>query len=98
MPFKKGMDKVGGRKKGVQNKGTDYARKAIGDFVNGNIDRMTEWLDQIAKDDPKAAFDCIMKASEYHMPKLARTEHTGKDGDDLLKFDKIEVVLVKPEE
>ena len=44
-----------------------------------------EWLEQIAvKDGPKAAFTCMMDVMEYHVPKLARTEITGKDGVDLL--------------
>jgi hypothetical protein len=38
-------------------------------------------LDQIADTDgPKAAFQCLMDVMEYHIPKLARTEVTGKDG------------------
>lgn len=30
--------------------------------------------------DPKAAFDAIQSVVEYHIPKLARVEQTGKDG------------------
>lgn len=66
-----------GRPKGVANKATLQAREAIAAFVDGNAHRLTEWLDRIAQDNPKAAFDCFQSVVEYHIPKLARTEHTG---------------------
>ena len=72
-----------GRKKGVPNKATAMAREAIATFVDGNADRLQGWLDAIAEDPrlgPAAAFDRFMDVVEYHIPKLARTEHTGKDG------------------
>jgi len=72
-----------GRPKGVANKATLQAREAIAAFVDGNAHRLTEWLDRIAQDNPKAAFDCFQSVIEYHIPKLARTEHTGKDGEKL---------------
>jgi len=83
MAAHKGHAKAGGRKKGVPNKATVEAREAIAKFVDGNATRLQKWLDQIAEEDPKAAFDRFMSVVEYHIPKLARTEHTGKDGDDL---------------
>jgi len=70
-----------GRKKGVPNKATALAREAIAKLVDGNAERLQEWLDQIAKQDgPKAAFQCLTDLLEYHIPKLARSEITGKDG------------------
>jgi hypothetical protein len=41
-----------GRKKGVPNKATALAREAIARFVDGNADRLQEWLDQIANGRP----------------------------------------------
>jgi hypothetical protein len=41
---------------------------------------LQKWLEDIALDErygPKTAFDCFMSVAEYHVPKLARTEHTG---------------------
>lgn len=71
----------GGSRKGRPNKSTTNAREAIARFVDGNADRLNDWLDQIeAKDGPKAAFNCFTDLLEYHVPKLARHEHTGKDG------------------
>jgi len=71
----------GGSRKGIPNKTTAQAREAISQFVEANTDRLQGWLDQIAETDgPKVAFQCLMDVLEYHIPKLARTEHTGKDG------------------
>lgn len=57
------------------------AREAIAHFVDGNADRLQGWLDEIAAiDGPKAAFGCFVELLEYHVPKLARNELTGKDG------------------
>lgn len=74
-----------GRPKGMKNKSTGYAREAIARFVDGNAERLQEWLDQIAaKDGAKAAMACFIDLIEYHVPKLSRAEVTGKDGADLI--------------
>ncbi len=64
-------------------KATVAAREAIGLFVEGNMDRLQGWLDEIAKDDPEKAFSLFQSVIEYHVPKLARSEITGKDGGPL---------------
>ena len=70
-----------GRPKGVPNKATQNAREAIGQFIEGNAHRVQGWLDEIARDQgAPAAYRCWLDLLEYHVPKLARTEHTGKDG------------------
>ena len=72
--------KAGGRTIGTPNKSTAKAREAIAAFVDGNAHLLQTWLEQIAVDDrygPKTAFECFMAVAEYHVPKLARTEHTG---------------------
>ena len=74
--------KTGGRVAGVPNKSTALAR-----FVDGNSHKLQKWLDEIAMNEklgPKVAFDCFMQVAEYHVPKLARTEHTG-DADQPVK-------------
>lgn len=75
----KGSPKLGGRQKGTVNKTTATAREAIAVFVEGNVERLNGWLDAIAADNPKAAFDCLMSVVEYHIPKLARTEMQALD-------------------
>ena len=72
--------KAGGRTIGTPNKSTAKAREAIAAFVDGNAHLLQTWLEQIATDErygPKTAFECFMAVAEYHVPKLARTEHTG---------------------
>ena len=67
---------------GIPNKSTALAREAIARFVDGNSHKLQEWLEAIADDPkygPKHAFDCFMQVAEYHVPKLARTEHTGSE-------------------
>jgi hypothetical protein len=79
--MKKGVtNNPNGRKKGVPNKATREAREAIAMFVESNTDKLQGWLDKIAEESPLAAFDRFMSVVEYHIPKLARTEHTGADG------------------
>jgi len=80
-----------GRPKGVPNKSTAMAREAIAQFVDGNAHKMQEWLEQVAtgvknEDDkfivlpnPEKAFGMLQSVMEYHLPKLARTEHTGDE-------------------
>lgn len=92
----KGTPKTGGRAPGVVNKATREAREAIAEFVNGNAHRLQGWLDTIAegktdeegafivKPDPVKAFELFKDVIEYHVPKLARTELTGKDGQPIL--------------
>ena len=78
----KSRKKTGGRVAGTPNKSTALAREAIARFVDGNSHKLQEWLDEIAKHEklgPKVAFDCFMQVAEYHVPKLARTEHIGDD-------------------
>lgn len=81
--------KTGGRAPGSPNKATKEARQAIAAFVDGNAHRLTDWLDAVANGDPDndikpnpaKAFELFQSVVEYHVPKLARTELTGKDGE-----------------
>lgn len=68
-------------RKGSPNKATAQAREAIALFVDGNAHRLTGWLDKIALENPKQAFDSFMAVVEYHVPKLARVELGNKEGE-----------------
>ena len=81
MPFQKGQKKTGGKKKGYTSKATENAREAIANLVDKNTPQMMKWLDEIAKESPEKAFDCMTKVMEYHLPKIARVEHGGLNGD-----------------
>lgn len=90
MGFKEGHKKVGGRVKGKPNKTTAEIRDAYQKLVEDNLTNMTEWLVQVAAENPERAMDLMLKLSEYMIPKLARQEVTGADGADLFKNIKFE--------
>lgn len=75
-----------GRPKGSPNKATADVRAAIAAFAEGNAHKLQEWLDRVAegsegvRPDPAKAVDLYLRAIEYHIPKLARTEVTGENG------------------
>jgi hypothetical protein len=69
-----------GRPKGMPNKSTSIVREAIANLLERNAPNMDRWLNEVADKDPHKALDIIQKLSEYHIPKLARTEVTGLDG------------------
>jgi len=72
-----------GRPKGSQNKSSGMVRDAIAAFADGNAHKLQQWLDDVAagvggnRPDPGKAADLYLRAIEYHIPKLARTEHIG---------------------
>lgn len=74
-----------GRPKGSGNKVTMEIRQAYQNLVEMNLENMSGWLASVAADDPEKAFEMMIKLSEYVIPKLARQEVTGADGDDLFK-------------
>lgn len=83
--------KTGGRAPGTPNKATQEVREAIALFAQNNASKFAEWIEQTALGDPEngikpqpdKAADLYLKAIEYHIPKLARQEHVGKDGEDM---------------
>ncbi len=79
-----------GRPKGKPNKTTKHIREAYQKLTEDNLANMSLWLADIAADDPAKAMDTMIRLSEYILPKLARTELTGNDGDDLFKNIKFE--------
>jgi hypothetical protein len=92
MAFKGGDENINrnGRPKGVPNKSTKAIREAYQKLTENNLENMTIWLSQIAAEDPAKAMDLMLRLSEYIIPKLARQEVTGMDGEDLFKNVKFE--------
>lgn len=84
MPFEKG-NSLGGRTKGVPNSTTKEIKEAYQMLVENNLDNMSKWLADVAGDDPKQALELMLKLSEYMIPKLARQEIVGNEGEDLFK-------------
>lgn len=69
-----------GRPKGSLNKTTVDVRAAIARLAELNVPRLNKWIAKVAKSDPGRATELTLRAIEYHIPKLGRTEVTGKDG------------------
>lgn len=75
-----------GRPPGSPNKSTAAVREAIAKMAEENAENFAKWLETVAKENPEKACDIYLKAIEYHIPKLARTEVTGaEDGPILVK-------------
>jgi len=70
----------GGSRQGVPNKTTVDVREAIALIAQRNVVNFENWLNQVATEDPGKAAELYLKAIEYHIPKLARTEQTGPNG------------------
>lgn len=70
-----------GKPKGATNKVNRDIKEAFKNLIEMNLENMTIWLEQVAQDDPYKAMTMIQGLSEYIVPKLARTELTGKDGE-----------------
>ena len=77
MPFEKGESgNPNGRPKGSKNRSTKVMKKAIAELVDDNLDEMSDWLKEMAKADPKAAFQCMLSLMEFHIPKMSRVTYS----------------------
>ena len=86
MAFEKGQSgNPNGRPVGASSEQTKRMKESFAFLIEGNLDRMTEWLDQIAEQDPGKAMDIIIRLSERFVPKLSQQQLTDADGGDLFK-------------
>lgn len=92
-------ERRGGRKKGTPNKVTREFKETVRLLLENNAGNVERWLAMVAegdgdtvKPDPGKALDLMAKLAEYTTPKLGRTEHTGKDGNDLPRSVTINVI------
>jgi hypothetical protein len=81
-----------GRQKGSANKATAKIKEAVVLLVENNLDNMSTWLTDVAKEDPKEALRIVTGLLEYSIPKLARVEAVGEDGGPIRHCIKIEHV------
>ena len=82
MAAPKGHDgQGGGRPKGSQNTKTLEIKQAFQNLLELNTPNMIAWLATVAEDNPAKALDICGNLAEFIVPKLARQELTGKDGN-----------------
>lgn len=96
MPFKPGQPSANpsGRPKGATNKLTRDVKAAITKALEDSAKDFSGWLKSVGEDDPARALDIASKLAEYTIPKLARSEVSGPDGDPLT----IQIVTLAPKE
>lgn len=92
MPFTPGDPNINrnGRPKGSRNHVTKVIEEQFGNVLENKLPDLERWIMQTAQENPAKAADLLMRLSERFLPLIARTEVTGKDGEDLfknLKFD-----------
>lgn len=84
-----------GRPAGVPNKVTTEFRETVRRLLEENSENVSQWLSQVATDDPAKALDLITKLAEYAAPKLSRQEVSGLDGA-AIKLEQVRRVIVDP--
>jgi len=77
----KGKKTGGGSRKGIPNKATADVRAAIAQIAQNNVEQVQEWLQQV--EDPAKRVALFLDLCEYYIPKLARSEMTGPEGEAL---------------
>lgn len=78
-PGKGKTNNPNGRPKGVPNKSTEAIKMVMAEFVGKNMDDMQGLFNEIRANNPQKAFDILLAAAEYVVPKLARTEQQALD-------------------
>jgi len=66
-----------GRPAGVPNRVTGAFRETVNRLLDDNAENVSQWLAQVAIEDPAKAIELVAKLAEYAVPKLARTEVSG---------------------
>lgn len=74
-----------GRPKGSENKATTEVRQVIRRMLEKAGPQMEGWLEEVAKKDPAKALELVLRACEYAIPKMRRTELAGSGGGDLFE-------------
>jgi hypothetical protein len=61
-----------GRPAGSLNRANTEVREALADLTVANIPKLQEWLDSVARHNPRAALEIYVKLVEFVVPRLAR--------------------------
>ena len=74
MPFQKGHKLAKGRPVGAINRSTEMMKLSIARATNKVLDDLPAIMEDIIKQDPKAAVDLAIKLLEFNLPKQSRVE------------------------
>lgn len=93
-----------GRPKGAVNKATKTFRETVSALLEGNADKVQEWLETVAygdgdqvKPDPKGALTLLAQLAEYATPKLARTEVANAEDKAFETVNRVQFEVVHPQ-
>lgn len=73
MPFEKGHEKVGGRKKGTPNRVSSELRVLLKNLLYEEIERLPSYLNEL---DPKDRIEICIRLMNYAYPKVKPIEPT----------------------
>ena len=74
MPFEKGHKLATGRPKGAVNRSTEMMRLSVARATNKVLDNLPKIMEDMMKEDPRAAVDLAIKLLEFNLPKQSRVE------------------------
>ena len=74
MGFEKGNKLSKGRPKGAVNRSTEMMRLSVARATNKVLDNLPTIMEEMMKDDPRAAVDLAIKLLEFNLPKQSRVE------------------------
>ena len=78
MPFKKGIEKTGGRAKGTENKLSKEAREVFIKTLEGQVPNIEEAFAKVLKESPGKYLELFAKYAQYFVPKKTETEVKGE--------------------
>lgn len=64
---------------------TARIRYALAELANMNLDNAHRWLNEVAKDSPKAALELLMALLEFNVPKVKAIAVDVRSGDGSIK-------------
>lgn len=93
MPFVKGQQGLGGRKKGVPNKNLSTLRQALTAITEAGVEDFNQCLADVRETNPGKYLEIYLKLLSYSVPQLRQTDLTMDVGEDTLS--KLEITIKK---
>lgn len=91
MPFSKGHDIPGGRKKGSENKKRSELREALAAIIEEKLPDFLESLEDLKEENVAKYLDVYLRLLEYSIPKLRSVDTTIDVGEDSISKITVEV-------